>query len=245
MKVLKYLAIIFGVIIILGMSTCAIMSKPLPDGKSGPEAEQLADKMLAAINKPAWDTTKYAKWTFRGQNHYLWDREANLAQISWKNYRVLLNPDEVTGVCYKNDVKLTGSDHEKILSKAWSNWCNDMFWFIAPYKIKDPGTERSIVSHEDGARLKISYSSGGVTPGDSYVWILDDKGVPTAYEMYVGVLPLKGIKVNWGGWKELPTGALVSTDHKSGKIGMSLKNVSGGQSLSDIGLTEDVWAEIR
>lgn len=245
MKFLKYLAIIFGIIIVLGMTTCAVMSKKLPEGVKGDAAEQLADKMLEAVNIAAWDSTKYAKWTFLGKNHYLWDREANLAQVSWGDYRVLLNPNEVTGVCYKGAEKLTGEKHTKALQKAWSNWCNDMFWFVAPFKIKDPGTSRSIVSHEDGDRLKISYTSGGVTPGDSYIWILDENGLPTAYEMYVGILPLKGIKVNWGGWKSLPTGAMVSTDHKSGKIGMAMKDVAGGQNLSDIGLTSDIWAEIR
>lgn len=245
MKVLKYLAIIFGIIIALGMTTCAVLSKSVPLGVTGPDADKLADKMLEALNKEAWDTTNYAKWTFRGKNHYLWDRTANLAQISWNDYRVLLNPDEVTGVVYKNETKLQGKEADKVFQKAWSNWCNDMFWFVAPFKVNDPGTVRSIVQHEDGERLMISYEDGGVTPGDKYVWILDENAVPTAFEMYVQILPIKGIKANWGGWKELPTGAMVSTEHKSGKLGMSLENVAGGQNLSDIGLTEDVWAEIR
>jgi hypothetical protein len=245
MKTIKYFVIIFAVLMAIIFSTCAILSKQLPQGKVGSEAENLSTKLLQSINKPAWDSTKYAKWTFRGNHHYLWDKNSNLAQVSWKNFRVLLNPNQISGICYEGQTELKGEKKDKALQKAWNFWCNDMFWFVAPYKINDPGTSRSIISHEDGDRLKITYDSGGVTPGDSYVWILDGNGKPIAYEMYVNIIPVKGLHVTWEGWKTLSTGAMISTSHKMAKMNLEITEVAGGQTLQDIGLDTDIWSEIR
>jgi hypothetical protein len=42
---------------------------------------------------------------------------------------------------------------------------NDSFWLIAPFKLRDAGTTRSIVM-QDNQALMITYASGS-TPGDS------------------------------------------------------------------------------
>ena len=99
-KTLKYLAIFIGTLIVVGLSTCAIMSKKLPTGIDSPKTEVMVEKMWKALNKDAWDTTRYVKWTFPGQHEYIWDKTENLVQISWKNNRVLLDPDEITGNVY-------------------------------------------------------------------------------------------------------------------------------------------------
>ena len=145
-------------------------------------------------------------------------------------------------VAYAQNQKLSGEEADKLIQKAWSFWCNDMFWLIAPFKVNDPGVIHELIEHEEGNRLKVEYSSGGVTPGDSYVWIFDEEGKPKAYEMYVGVLPVKGMSVPWEGWKKITTGAIISTSH--GAM-LKMEGVQGGMQLSDVGLTEDIWAEIR
>ena len=43
-------------------------------------------------------------------------------------------------------------------------------------------------------------SSSGVTPGDSYLWVLDDK-LPTAWRLWVSVVPIPG----WTSWRPGPT----------------------------------------
>ena len=60
--------------------------------------------------------------------------------------------------------------------KAYSFFCNDSFWMIAPFKAFDEGVTRTIVMSKEGNQnLLVSYASGGVTPGDSYLWILDKR----------------------------------------------------------------------
>jgi hypothetical protein len=49
----------------------------------------------------------------------------------------------------------------------------------------DEGTTRSLVKNEDKTNgLLVSYASGGVTPGDAYLWKLDANGLPQSYKMW-------------------------------------------------------------
>ncbi len=241
-KVLKVSFIIFLAFLTLGIGGCFFVSKKLPVGVKSSKTDTMIQTMNEALNKAAWDSTRYVKWTFQDNHHYVWDKDENLAQVSWKDNRVLLDPDEVTGVAYAQNVKQSGKDAEKLVKKAWGFWCNDMFWLIAPFKVNDPGVTHELVEDENGERLKVTYNSGGVTPGDSYVWSFDEEGRPKEYEMYVGVFPIKGISVPWENWKKITSGALISTAH--GPM-LSMEGVQGGMELSDVGLTNDIWAEIR
>ncbi len=244
-KLAKFLIIFCAIILFVGIGGCMFFSKKLPDGVKSERTVEIIDKMNSALNKAAWDSTRYVKWTFMGGHHYLWDKEANLAQVEWKQNKVLLDPDEVKGVAYAQNVKQEGDQAEKLIQKAWSFWCNDMFWMTAPFKVNDPGVRHELVQDESGDRLKVIYSSGGVTPGDIYIWSFDEEGRPSSYDMFVKILPIKGVSVPWGGWIELPTGALLSTKHEMKGMGMTIENVKGGMNLSDVDLTNDIWAEIR
>ena len=244
-KFLKIVFVVFMIILTAGIGGCFFFSKKVPEGVTSPKTDQIIEKMHEALNKPAWDSTRYLKWTFLGKNHYVWDKEANLAQVTMGDTRVLLDPDEVAGVAYAKNEKLSGEAADKAVQKAWKNWCNDMFWMTAPFKMQDPGVMHELVEGEGGERLKVIYSSGGVTPGDIYVWAFDEVGRPKSYEMYVGVLPIKGLSVPWTDWKEISTGALLSTSHEVSGVGMKMENVKGGMNLSDVELEEDIWAEIR
>jgi hypothetical protein len=61
------------------------MSTPLPEGQQGAKAEELTDKIQAAINQTAWDSTTVC-FSFRN-HHYLWDKKHNLVQVEWDDKR--------------------------------------------------------------------------------------------------------------------------------------------------------------
>jgi len=244
-KVLIYIAIILAVLIIAGITTCTVISKDLPQGKDSPETEKMVSQMWEALNKSAWDSTRYVMWSFRGANHYKWDKESNLAEIKWDNNRVLLDPDNISGIAYENDKKVDEASAQNLIDNAWSKWCNDMFWLTAPFKVMDPGTELTLVEHEEGDRLKVTYMDGGVTPGDSYIWVFDNDGMPKAYEMYVEILPVKGVYVPWQDWVTLSTGAKLSSKHEIAGAALELENIKGGMDLNDINEDSDIWEEIR
>lgn len=241
MKILKILGIVLVIALVGIVGTCSYLSKDLPLSESNQEAEALADKMWSSLNKDAWDSTRYVSWNFIGQHQYKWDKEENLVEVLWDNKRVLLNPDKVNGLAFIDGEQV--QDSNDLVQKAWSFWCNDMFWLTAPFKIRDKGTVLSITEDQ---RLVVSYESGGVTPGDSYVWSLDAQGRPINYEMFVSIIPVKGVESTWEGWKQLSTGAWLSTEHTlAGMAPMQLTAVKGGMSLQDIDLEEDIWLPIR
>ncbi|MGS0527908.1 hypothetical protein ACU8V7_24695 [Zobellia nedashkovskayae] len=92
---------------------------------------------------------------------------------------------------------------------------NDSFWLVAPFKVFDSGTQRSLVTLEDGSNaLMITYSSGGSTPGDSYLWHLGPNGLPESYQMWVSIIPIGGLKATWDDWKIMESGAFLPTSHK-------------------------------
>ncbi|MBX2841955.1 MAG: hypothetical protein KTR26_09285 [Flammeovirgaceae bacterium] len=239
-KILKYIGLAFLAILIIIFSWGFINHEKEPVGQSGPEAEKVAQKILQSINISAWDSTKLVQWTFKGLHHYLWDKERNLIKVSWSDTEVLVNMDSIKGVSFENGVEMTGEENQKIVDQAWAYFCNDSFWLNASAKLFDPGTERSLVTLEDGRKgLKISYSSGGVTPGDAYVWLYDNNFRPTSWKMWVSIIPIGGMEFTWEDWETLSTGANVATLHQSKLLNIEITNLKAGQNFHDFGLNGD------
>ena len=213
--------------------------------KEGPAAEQLAHKMLRAININAWDSTTYVHWTFKGMHTYLWDKKRHLAKVTWDDYEVLLDINAIGGLAKKGDQVLSAVEAKAVIRKAWEYWCNDSFWLNAPAKIMDAGTKRSIVMLEGKEALLVSYESGGVTPGDSYLWMLDENGLPTSYKMWVKIIPVGGVEFTWEKWETLSTGAKIATFHDGGLLNLDISDLNAGNSLQAMNLSVDPFAAIE
>jgi len=238
----KWIGISLGVILIIGVVAGLIVHKPRPEGTTGPEADALAEKMLGAVDQAAWDSTRYVGWTFMRTHDFMWDREEDLVDVRWKKHRVVLHTPSQKGMAWTDGA--TVEDPEKLIDKAWFFFTNDSFWLQAFNKVFDPGTERAIVPQSDGQdALLVTYRSGGVTPGDSYLWILDEEGKPEAWRMWVKVLPIGGLTFSWENWQELSTGALVALEHKNAVSNVALTGVRGGDTLDDLDVQENPFAE--
>lgn len=238
-KVFKIIGYSFLGLIFLGIGSCAILSEKMPVGTEGPEAEALTDQMFEAINKEAWDTTKIIQWDFMGVHDYLWNKETEDLAVKWGNKEVYMNLAKYDGKVFKSGEEVTGDKKKKLIDKAYAFFCNDSFWLIAPSKARDEGTTRKLVDLESGEKgLLVSYSTGGVTPGDSYLWILDETGTPKGWKMWVKVLPIKGIYTNWEDWMTLDTGAKIATKRGSKIFKMKLDKVKSGQSYEALGMED-------
>jgi hypothetical protein len=244
-KVFKILGIVLAVLVVgLGIFYFAA-NEPEPEGVKTSEADQWADKMMASVNKEAWDSTRYVTWNFADRHAFLWDKKEDIVQVTWSEFEVLLNTKNQQGAAFVKGQTVTGEKKNELLQKAWEYFCNDSFWFNAVVKAKDPGTVRSIVTLDDGRKgLKVTYQSGGVTPGDSYVWLMDENNRPTAYKMWVKIIPVGGVEFTWEDWKELPTGALVATKHVSDAFTLEMKDVKGGMQLSELGIEENPFSKM-
>lgn len=240
-KTLKILAWTLGVLIVAGLVGFLILDKKLPEGVEGPEAEELADKMLAAVNKPAWDSLAYLQYTyFKGGHQILWDKRRNFAEVKWDDHRVIVDPSAMEGIAWEEGTQVHHDQDDKLITKALTLFWNDTYWLAAPFKVRDPGTTRSVVTNEDGSKsLLVGHSSGGRTPGDHYLWHLDANGLPTAWQMWVKILPIGGVRMGWADWKPLNGGAMVAFTRTSALSDLHFPEIKGGMTWADIGITED------
>ena len=234
-KLVKWAIIGLAILIGLGTLGVVILSQDKPEGTNTEEADKLAQKMLSALDKDAFDTIKYLQWTFADRNSYLWNKSKNMVIVTMGDEKVLVDLNLVKGKVLQGDP----GKQEELTNKAWSNWCNDSFWALAPYKVFDPGTERYIIDDEGKKGLEVKYVSGGVTPGDSYVWFLDENYIPTGYKMWVKILPIGGTFASWEDWKTLPSGAKIAQKRKLNVLDLIISNIKEGKSYQDFGFKED------
>ncbi len=219
------------------------MNEKAPQVQPSNEADLVAEKMLKALNKEAFDSLKYLHFEFRGEHKYLWHKPTNQAIIDWADNRVIMDLDSKSAIAYKNKVEVVDNKQE-LIDKAWNIWCNDSFWMVAPFKVFDSGTTRSIVMDSTISKtgLMVEYTSGGVTPGDKYLWLLDENYIPTSYKMWVDIIPIGGLEATWEGWKTLKGGSKLATRHKIKGLDLELTNVKEANSFSELGYEKDPFA---
>jgi len=226
-KTLKFLGLGLLTILLLLFVFYLVKNEKLPEAKSNEMADKVAMAMLASLNKAAWDSTEIVSWTFRGNHNYVWNKNTHSVTATWGSNEVIFNTQTSIGTVKDGELLVTGEAAQKLIKKAQDNFNNDSFWLCAPYKVFDPGTERSIVTTKDGRTgLMITYSSGGTTPGDSYVWILDENNQPTSVKMWVSILPIGGMEFTWENYQVLNSGALIAKDHQLyGRLNIEINNI--------------------
>ena len=243
-KILKFLgAIVLTLIIAISVFYFANYEN-IPEGKQGAEADLLANKMLKAINHEAFKSTELVEWSFRNQHFYKWYQQEDKVEVSWDKNKVVLytkSPEKSTvsvdGIMVKDP---------SLLKTAINYFNNDSFWLIAPHKVLDNGVERRIVNYKNKDALLITYTSGGDTPGDSYLWILDENGFPTDYKMWTQIIPIGGVSATWSDWKTTNAGFKLPTKHKLSLFGMELNmgNVRASNPKAD-GLANKILKAIN
>lgn len=215
-RVFKRILYFLIFVILLGGVLFLIYNEPLPVGEKGPEAEALAQRMLRSVNAVNYNKTRFLEWDFNGLHTYKWDRQKKMAEVSWDDHRVVLNLEDYSkSQVYTNGIRIHTEDKDERIEEAVNYFNNDSFWLVAPFKIYDKGVERRLVKTEEhGDALLVTYTSGGSTPGDSYLWLFDEKGFPVAFKMWVSIIPLGGLEAGWKQWKVTETATYLPTGHK-------------------------------
>lgn len=230
-KILKFLAAIIALLLIVLVAIYIGYNKKLPDGESGPKADELAYKMLDAVNNAAFEKTRFLEWSFRNGAHlYKWDKELGIAEVSWDNYKVILNLNNNSKSVVHSKVGeiLNPKKSKALIDKAIDLFNNDSFWLVAPFKVFDTGTERRIVKLDDNSEaLLITYTTGGSTPGDSYLWKLQPNGFPESFQMWVSIIPLGGVSATWDDWQLTESGAFLPKTHQLGPVKLEMGEVRG------------------
>jgi len=233
-KFKKTLKIVAGVVVFLTLPTllfCGFLyfryHEALPIGSNPEQADILANKMLEALDHEAYQNTNYIEWMFKNRRFYKWKKSKQTCMVYWKDYKVDINlKDYALSKAYVHNFNVEGDMGRDLISKAVNYFNNDSFWLVAPYKIFDKGTKRGIVTLEDGAQgLLVTYTSGGTTPGDSYLWHLDDNGKPSSFQIWASSLPIDGLEASWTDWVTTESGAQLPTYHNILFFGITLSDI--------------------
>lgn len=203
-------------------------NEALPEGSNPKKADRVAHNMLKSLNYEAYKNTSYIEWTFKKRHHFKWKKNEQFCEVYWKNIRVdlqLSNPK--SSVVFINDIKVTNKKKGELIEKAVTYFNNDSFWLVAPYKVFDPGTARSLVSLENSEKkgLRVTFNKGGNTPGDTYVWLLQDNYKPYAFKMWTSILPIDGLEASWSDWTTTETGAELPSFHKLLVLGLEITDL--------------------
>lgn len=226
-RIFKRILVFLLFLLLMGGVAYFVYNEPLPQGEQGPAAEALAQKMQGALNAVNYHKTRFLEWDFNGIHRYKWDRQRKIAEVAWDEYRVELNLEDYNkSPVYRNGVRLHTAENHEYIEKAVGYFNNDSFWLVAPFKVFDKGVERRLVKTEEyGDALLVTYTSGGTTPGDSYLWLLDEKGFPIAFKMWVRIIPVGGLRAGWKQWKVTETATYLPTGHKLLLLNLKLNDV--------------------
>ncbi|MFB9054040.1 hypothetical protein ACFFVB_13210 [Formosa undariae] len=230
----KIVKIVAGIIIFFTLPSLLFFgylyfkhNEDLPEVTPSEAADVVAQKMLDTLDYDAYKNTNYIEWTFNNRHHYKWKKNEDFCEVYWKDIKVDLNinaPNSSTVLVSKDT--LNTADSKEYIEKAVEYFNNDSFWIVAPYKVFDAGTTRSLVPLENNKKgLLISYTSGGSTPGDSYMWLLDKDNKPTAFKMWVSILPIEGLEASWSNWTTTETGAQLPEFHKLLFLGLEITGI--------------------
>lgn len=245
-KILKGLLFLMLILVVIVGGLFVFLHESRPEGVAGPEAEAMADKMLEAVHAEKWDRMGAIAFEFPRGHRFVWDKKNHQVEVKWDENRALLAPNDGRAVIFEKGERVTGSEAEKLKETAYQLFYNDSFWLLAFTKVKDPGTTRQVVDlEEEGKGLLVTFSTGGITPGDAYLWKLDESGRPISWKMWVQIIPVGGLEFTWEDWQELPNGAWVARNHKNFLFDVELKNIKAGNSLKDIGYPSDLFSELN
>lgn len=212
-----------------------VLHEPRPAGRPGPAADALARRIESAVNVAAWEQTGAVSWRFPGR-HHLWDRRRHLHRIRYEDgAEAFMDLTTKTGVVLQAGDRLPAAEESARLHKAWQHYINDQFWLNPFATLFAPGVQRALVPGDDGTEsLLITFTQGGATPGDSYLLSVDAQGLPTAWKMWVSILPIGGVPASWEDWLVLPSGARISQTHRIGPVELSLTEIEGAASMDDL-----------
>jgi hypothetical protein len=233
-KAKRVFKIIAGVIIFFTLPTLLLFgflyikyNEDLPTGEQGQAADTLATRMLYVLNHDAYKTTDYLEWTFKGRQHYKWYKLQNRCEVYWGDFKVDLDlNNHDNSKVFVADQAYNGVEKHDYIHKAETYFNNDSFWLVAPYKVFDAGVERRLVKTEDDKNaLLVTYTYGGTTPGDSYLWHFDAHGKPTRFQMWTSILPIDGLSASWNDWTTTESGAQLPIFHKLLILGLDMGDV--------------------
>ncbi len=201
-------------------------NEDLPKGKTDKETQRMVANIKSFINYQAYKKTDYIEWTFKKRHHFKWYKSKGYCDVFWKNIEVKLNlKNNAKSMVLIDGQLIDKSEFDSYIKKAVKLFNNDSFWLIAPFKIEDQGTILKSVSIDGKKGLMVTYTKGGTTPGDTYIWLFDKNNIPKSFKMWVDLIPIGGLEATWEQWVMTNSGIKLPTSHKIGPLNLEIDNI--------------------
>lgn len=247
-KIIKVFFIILILCISLAAGGLFIMKAAQPtEGTEGEQADYYARMIQNAVNRQGWMSTGVLSWSIF-QQQYLWDLRRGLVRVKTPEYIVYFSVSRKYQLATTHKgKKIVGSLGDQIIEEAYRFWLRDRLILEPTQSFFDPGVRRFLVNKdtkEEG--LFLNYTEGGVTPGDSFLWRVNAKGMPQGVRIWSEEMSiLKGVEIQFSGWRKLKTGLKVSTIRTLGSMSIEI-NVQADFSLKQfIGSNKDPFAALE
>lgn len=169
-------------ILVLSAATL-VGARQAPARKSDERAVQIVDQMLTALGGlDNYHATRFIRFTFiRVEQPPLgitWDKYTGRYRLDAttkdaKPSVVLMNVNTKEGRVFVAGAPVEGKERGDYLQQALRIWAGEIYWFLAPYKLKDQGVILRYDGEEtiDGTtydRIHVTYENVGLTPGDQF-----------------------------------------------------------------------------
>ena len=225
-----------------------VLAIPAAQAAADDKAQELAQRSVEAMGgSEAWDAVRFVRFSFAGFRTHHWDKHEGRHRLEGKTregdaYVVLLDLDTKDGHAWLNGEKLEGEAAAKWLENSWSAWINDTYWLVMPFKLFDPGVSltyegKETIDGKDHEKVRLTFDSVGLTPGDTYWVFFDPKTGLVARWAYVLEDWEEGREATvwtWGGWHSYG-GVLLATERKmvGGDRELPMKDLAVFDSLPD------------
>lgn len=195
---------------------------PADSAASDPRAVAIADRVMKKLGgREHWDALVGLRWTFevaqndtvRSIRRHSWNKHTGWHKVSGatrdgSTYLLIHNMNNDEGKAWMGGNPIDGDSLKKLMTRARALWINDSYWFLMPYKLRDPGV---ILGYEGTTRegdylfdkISLSFKSVGNTPGDRYwVYVNQASGRVEKWEYVLQETQPPPVAWTWDDWEE-------------------------------------------
>ena len=246
-KLIKVLVLIMVACVALATGWLFLMKSTQPtEGAEGDQADSFARMIQSAVNRQAWANTGVINWSIF-QRQYLWDLRRGLVRVKTPEYIVYFSVSrKYQAATTLKGKQITGSFGDQIIEEGYRHWLRDRFILEPTQSFFDQGARRYLVEKDTKQEsLFIHYTEGGVSPGDSFQWRVNSKGMPEGVRIWSDELSIfEGVELLLTRWRKLKTGLKVSTVRTFGPMTIEI-NVQADYSLKQmIGTNKDPFTPL-
>ncbi len=211
---------------------------------SDPKAVAIADQVMKALGgRERWDRLVGVRWSFdvtvndtvRSSRRHAWDKHSGWHRVEGVNragvpFLYMEQQGGGDGMAWMNSNPIEGDSLAKLVKRAKLMWTNDTYWFLMPYKLRDPGvTLKYDGAVEEGPatydKIALSFDQVGETPGDHYWVYVNRKNHRVERWDYILQEQKPPAETwTWEGWEE-HDGLWFPTAHKNGPTTIFTRNV--------------------